>query len=279
MGTSFFDVALGADPRGVYRFGTPGLSEVLAPLGHWAAELLPRVSSALTDSDTFHQQRVLVDVLAHWGPAAAPAVPALTQLLGDSSAGLVEHVCAALGAIGPGAAAARPQLLRLVERGGTARLRATAAWAQWRVGGDPALALRVLSEALAGELGALVLPRLADLGPVASGQVDRVRALAAVPSNWYRTEAARALHALTGDPAEAVPLLRTVLEPLTDGETSPVTARAVAVVRDLGPVAVSVVEPLLRTVLDSDRRFAFYGDWRAITDDEHLRSACTAALG
>jgi hypothetical protein len=278
MGTSFFDIALGADPRGVYRFGTPGLSEVLAPLGHWAAELLPRVSSALSDSDTFHQQRVFVDVLAHWGAAATPAVAALSELLDDPSVGLVEHVCAALGSIGPGAAGTRAHLLRLVERGGTARLRATAAWAYWRTGGDPELALRVLSEALAGELGPLVLPRLADLGPLAVGQVDRVRALAAVPSNWYRTEAARALHTLTGDPSEAVPLLRAVLDPLTYGETSPVTARAVAVVRELGPVAVAAVEPVLRGVLDSDRRFAFYGDWRAITDDEALRVACTAAL-
>jgi HEAT repeat protein len=275
MGTSVFDVVQAHHPAGTYLFSPPGLFDLLAPLANWATELLPRIRSALADADTFHQRRVLAEVLARWGAVAAPATPELSRLLDTDAAG---HACAALGAIGPAGAQAAPRLLRLVDRGAGSRLRAAAAWALWRVTGDPDPAARMLGAALYGELGSAVLPWLADLGPYAAEHAERVRSIGATDNPWARTEAARALFLLTGDPEPAIELLTQVLEPLTARRNAPVLQRAVGVVASLGEPGLAKVDGLLREVVDSDLRYAYYGDWRAIVDDEALRSAAAAAL-
>ncbi len=271
MGTSVFDVVQAYYPRHVYLFTAPGLYDVLAPLRGWAGPLLPRVDSALADADSFHQQRALAAVLRAWGPLAAPAVPGLVPLLESDAA---EHVCAALGAIGPAAAGARHRLFRLIERGHS-RVRVAAARAHWQVTGDPEPALRVLSEALDGELAVVALPLAADLGPLALSHAGRIRAIArAVVGAGSRVDVARADWRLTGDTDLAAELLLTVLAPLAAGRVGPATLRAAI-------VAAEIAEPRLAGPLTiaagGDERLAFYGDWRAVADDERLRAYATLA--
>jgi hypothetical protein len=275
IGTSVFDVVQAYYPRDVYVFSAPGLFDVLASLDRWAGELLPRIRSVLADADSYHQRRVLAAVLTRWGPRAASAVPELTRLVESDAA---VHACAALAAIGPDAGTAGHRLFRLVERGASSRLRAAAAWAHWRVSGDPDTALRVLGDALYGELGAAVLPLVADLGSAAAGHLDRVRALGAAGNDWLRTEAARAVWLIAGDADEAWALLAPALAPLADGQATPVMPRAVGVVGAL-PAVPEAAAPLLRAVVEGDRRYSYYGDWRAVADDDELLALAGAALG
>ena len=267
IGTSVFDVVQAHYPRDVYLFSAPGLYDVLAPLAGWAAALLPRVGSALSDADSYHQRRVLAAVLATWGPAAAPAVPDLVPQLESDAA---VHVCAALGAVGPAAGSAGHRLFRLVERGGTSRLRLAAGWAHWRVTGDPETALRVLGAALDGELAVTVLAMLGDLGPLAAVHTPRIRALGTTArSDAVRVLAARCVWRLTGDPADAVEPVLPVLAPLRDGRVGPATRAAAAAAVEAAPADERLVA-LLAPVATGDRRYAYYGDWRAVADDEEL---------
>jgi hypothetical protein len=276
IGTSVFDVVQAHYPRDVYLFTAPALFDVLAPLRHWAGALLPRVGSALSDADSYHQRRVLTAVLAAWGPAAAPAVPDLVPLLESDAA---EHVCATLGAVGPGAAPAGHRLFRLVERGGTSRLRLAAGWAHWRVTGDPETALRVLGSALSGELAATVVGWLGDLGPLAASHAARVRALGvAAGSDWVRVAAARCAWRLTGDPADAVEPVLPLLAPLRLGRVGPATRAAAAVAVEAAPADPRLVA-LLGPVATGDRRYAYYGDWRAVAEDEELAALAAGAEG
>jgi hypothetical protein len=269
IGTSVFDVVQAHYPRSVYLFTAPALYDVLAPLANWAGALLPRVGSALSDADSYHQRRVLAAVLAAWGPTAAPAVPDLVPLLESDAA---VHACAALGAVGPAAGSAGHRLFRLVERGGTSRLRLAAGWAHWRVTGDPETALRVLGAALDGELAATVLGMLGDLGPLAAAHAARVRTLGATArSDAVRVLAARCAWRLTGDPADAVEPVLPLLAPLREGRVGPVTRPAAAVAVEAAPADPRLVA-LLAPVATDDRRYAYYGDWRAVTDDEELAS-------
>jgi HEAT repeat len=269
IGTSVFDVVQAHYPREVYLFTAPALFDVLAPLGGWAGALLPRVGSALSDADSYHQRRVLTAVLAAWGAAAAPSVPDLVPLLESDAA---VHACAALGAVGPAAGSAGHRLFRLVERGTSSRLRLAAGWAHWRVTGDPETALRVLGAALDGELAVTVLGMLADLGPLAATHTHRVLALgAAARSDWVRVLAARCAWRLTGDPADAVEPVLPVLAPLAVGRTGPAVRPAAALAVEAAPADPRVVA-LLAPVATGDRRYAYYGDWRAVADDEELAS-------
>jgi hypothetical protein len=269
IGTSVFDVVQAHYPREVYLFTAPALFDVLAPLGRWAGALLPRVGSALSDADSYHQRRVLTAVLAAWGPAAAPLVPDLVPLLESDAA---VHACAALGAVGPAAGSAGHRLFRQVERGTSSRLRLAAGWAHWRVTGEPETALRVLGAALDGELAVTVLGMLGDLGPLAAVHAPRVRALrAAARSDWVRVLAARCAWRLTGDPADAVEPVLPVLAPLAAGRTGPATRPAAALAVEAAPADPRLVA-LLAPVATADRRYAYYGDWRAVADDEELAS-------
>jgi hypothetical protein len=275
MGTSIFDVAQAYHPRGTYLFSAPGLLDVLAPLDHWAGELLPRIRSALSDADGYHQRRVLAEVLGRWGAPAAPAVPELADLLDTDAA---RRACGALGAIGPAALPTADRLIDLVERAGSSRLRLAAAWAHWRITGTSEPAMRVLGDALPGELAAAILPLIADLGPLAAVHTDRIRVLGKTDNDWIRTEAAGALWRITGEPDEPWDLLTPVLAPLLGGDATPVTRRAVMLARILPSAPPPEVRAALRAVVDSDVRYTCYGDWRAIVDDLELAGLAAAIV-
>ncbi|MEV6574213.1 hypothetical protein [Streptomyces sp. NPDC051577] len=126
----------------------------VAPLpARWAPQLLPVFRRRLADaSRQSHAVPGILRTLADWGPAAAPAVPELVGLLDTPVA---RAAAEALGAIGPAAATrqatgllaalvtADPGKGRHPWHGGAQ----TAAWAYWRVTGDPEPALRVCGAA------------------------------------------------------------------------------------------------------------------------------------
>lgn len=214
--------------------------------------------------------------LAEWGPVAAPAVPELVGLL-DGPLG--RAAAEALGAIGPAAAtgrAARP-LAALVTAGpgpgrhpwhGGAQ---TAAWAYWRVTGDPEPALRVCGAAARAGLGQPVLRYVADLGPRAARYADAVRPLLTGPGEWSRVGAAEAWWRITGDAQPAVEALLPELAPLARHSATPLVLRTVRVLGAIGGPAAAAL-PVLREVAASPRR---YGD---IPMDEELLRAAREAL-
>ncbi|MBT2451321.1 hypothetical protein J7F03_30480 [Streptomyces sp. ISL-43] len=193
----------------------------------WAPELLPDFRKRLAEGPEARGVAKVLQVLALWGPVAAPAAPELAGLL---DTGHARPAAEALGRIGPAAAAAADVLAGLARgdqspwRFGPGTERSpkpwqgaqTAAWAHWRVTGDPELALRVTGAAVRAGPGRPVLRYLADLGPLAAPYADAVRPLLDCPGEWSRVGAAGAWWRITGDAAPAVATLLPELRPLGD---------------------------------------------------------------
>ncbi|GIE62990.1 hypothetical protein Aoc01nite_83920 [Actinoplanes octamycinicus] len=254
--------------------GFVDLGRGLAPLREQAAELLPAIRAALRRRPHGETDGYLT-ALAAWGPASRDAVPDLVDLLDSAYA---RRACTTLGRIGPDAHAAagtlerlalgrrRPPASRAVEWAGTQH----AAWAHWRVTGDPGIALRVLGRALRGGLGRTMLPYLAELGPLAGAHADGVRQLLALPGSWSRVEAAHAWWRITGDPGPALPVLLAALEPLRARRATPEVRAAIGHLAALGCRDL----PLVEAVLADDLRWG-----RTVHDDEALLAVCRAVSG
>ncbi|MFJ7990514.1 hypothetical protein [Streptomyces sp. NPDC096351] len=249
-----------------------------APLpGRWAPRLLPAFRRTLADGggrpDTTAR---ILHTLALWGPAAAPAVPDLVALLHTPAA---RAAAEALGAIGPAAATrkavkglgalvtAEPGPGRHPWHGGAQ----TAAWAYWRLTGDPEPALRVCGAAARAGLGQPVLRHLADLGPQAAPYADAVRPLLTCPGAWSRVGAAEAWWRITGDAAPAVAALLPQLAPLAEHTTTPLVLRTVQILGAVGSPAAAAL-PVLHEVTSSSRRYG------SIPVDEELHRAARQAL-
>ena len=59
-----------------------------------------------------------------------------------------------------------------------------------------------------------------------------------------------------------------------------VTRNAARYLAAIGQPAAATAVPVLRAILADDRRFAYFGGWRAFTEDEELRlHAATALVG
>ncbi|MEV4515752.1 hypothetical protein AB0K00_43210 [Dactylosporangium sp. NPDC049525] len=246
------EAALGWFATGVPHVArSRALPATLAPFGDRAADLVPPVGAALrrdaagagfTDGlpDDVAAVAAYVRVLATWGPAAAGAVPDLAELLDTR---LAAAACRALGAIGP-AAAITAGLLEDLARGERRPPAAVApappwhgdqdaAWAHWRVTGDPAVALDVIGRAVRRGPARADLTHLADLGPHADAYAGDVRELFDSAGPWTRIRAAHAWWRSTGDLAAAVPVLLATLQPLRDGTADAVVREAV---RHLGAI-------------------------------------------
>ncbi|MDK9497225.1 hypothetical protein QEZ40_001881 [Streptomyces katrae] len=250
----------------------------VAPLpARWAPRLLPVFRRRLADPGRESQAvpRIL-RTLAEWGPAAAPAVPELVGLLATRGA---RAAAEALGAIGPAAAPRRAggPLAALVTAGPGPGRHAwhggaqTAAWAYWRVTGDPEPALRVCGAAVRAGLGQPVLRYLADLGPLAAPHADAVRPLLTCPGEWSRTGAAEAWWRITGDATPAVSALLPELAPLARHSVTPLVLRTVRVLGAIGGPAAAAL-PVLHEVASSPRRYG------GIPMDEELLGAVREAL-
>jgi hypothetical protein len=102
-------------PEGMKSYGWEA-KDALVERGPLA---IPTLVAALRDPNLDATQKSLVRLtLREMGPRAAPAVPALVEDLARADARTAVGICMDLNAIGPGAGAAVPDLLRLLrERG------------------------------------------------------------------------------------------------------------------------------------------------------------------
>ncbi|MER7278748.1 hypothetical protein ABT369_30335 [Dactylosporangium sp. NPDC000244] len=248
--------------------------DLLVPFREHAGALL-RTIRAVLRRDPWDCRPHLA-ALAAWGAAAASAVPELVALLDTRHAA---RACAVLGRIGPGAATAAEVLERLATGRRHPKAHSSAwpgtqdaAWAHWRVTGEPGVALAVIGRAVRRGPGRAMLPYLADLGLLAAAHAENVRRLLDVPGGWTRTEAAHAWWRITGDPAPAVPVLCAVIEPLRRRESSAVIRAAVRHLGAIGAAAAGAL-PLLDDVLAGDRRTVDPRGRHAILDDDALVGA------
>jgi HEAT repeat len=255
----------------------PGIHEVLALVPQHAPELLPALGGRLQTETTLDGRRAFAHAAAGWGAASAPLTPALADLLDSDAA---EWAADALGAIGIGAVEAAGRLRALARsRHHDERVRLAAGAAAAQAGGDAEVAVEVIAPALRTSFGATAARHLAGLGPAGAALALALRDLLADRDDWARVEAANALWRVTGDPTEAVIVLTAALEDGVSGHTAqPVARRAARYLAAIGQPAAAAAVPRLRAILADERRLAFFGGWRAFTEDEELRLHAAAAL-
>ncbi|MFB7468240.1 hypothetical protein ACFCZ1_32985 [Streptomyces sp. NPDC056224] len=252
----------------------PSLPEVLRGLADHVERLLPAVCDQLgttTDQQVINR---FCQVLAGWGPAAKAAVPQLLSLMEDDQNW--DGAALAIAAIGPAGNGARELLLARADAGGTHT--ELAAWAHWKVSGEPGPLLEALELAAAqGSIPRPALRKLADLGPYAARFADRIRAMTTDTDPWSRVEAAHALWATTGDTETAVPALMTAIQGLAKGNYLPVMLPAVRHLAQIGPAARPAAQ-LLHALPHHDPRLRSSGAWRGFTQDEDIRTAVDELL-
>ncbi|WP_327709732.1 HEAT repeat domain-containing protein [Streptomyces sp. NBC_00464] len=252
----------------------PALHEVLGHLPDHAEPLLPSICGRLDTATDDRLLNRLCDVLADWGPVAEAAVPQLTGLLEDDRTWMAGAT--ALAGIGSAGNEARELLLsRSRDAGPHAEL---AAWAYWRVGGEPGPALEALGHSIEERsFFRPALRKLAGLGPHAAPYADRLRALTADTDPWTRVEAAHALWAATGDTETAAPALTTAVTDLAEGAYLPVMLPALDHLAKLGHAARPAAH-LLREVPAREQRLRTSGGWRGFVQDEDIRTAVRELL-
>ncbi|MFE3370364.1 HEAT repeat domain-containing protein [Streptomyces sp. NPDC059173] len=185
----------------------------------------------------------------------------------------------ALGAFGPAAREAVPELRALVRRPGTAAA-TEAAEALWAVSGDadavlPALIEGLQSDQVHDRRAAAVA--LGALGPRAAVVAPRLRGLLAHEEPWLRVDAAIALWEVSGRTRETVAALLTAWE-----QNRHVRVRVAECLARMGPVPEgSAPAHALRSELLSVRRHnAMDGGYGShdIHEDEKLLALCRQAL-
>ncbi|MER6119528.1 PBS lyase [Streptomyces sp. NPDC001743] len=297
--------------------GPPGLGsavKALARLGD--ARAVPALAAALERPEVPHDAGYAI---GHLGPAAAPLAGVLRRRLSevrldeeayDRASPLLAGLTAlrageaapevlrilrgapdyrgewlrtaalrALGAFGPAAHCAVPDLRVLVRRPGTAGA-VEAAEALWAVDGDAAAVLPVLIEGLQAEHARerrAAASALGRLGPHAAVTAPRLRALLLHEELWLRVDAAIALWEVSGRAAESVPVLLAAWE-----KNRHVRVRVAECLARTGAAgAGSDAARVLRAELASVRRHhAMDGGYGShdTYEDEKLLALCRRAL-
>ncbi|MCX5416602.1 HEAT repeat domain-containing protein [Streptomyces sp. NBC_00059] len=185
----------------------------------------------------------------------------------------------ALGAFGPAAECAVPELRRLIRRPGTAAA-TEAAEALWAVTGDAGAVLPVLAEGLRAEQVRdcrAAASALGALGPRAGAAAPRLRALLEHEELWLRVEAASALWEVSGRTADVVPVLLAAWE-----QNRHVRVRVAECLARMGPAGAGPeAKRVLRAELLSVRRHnAMDGGYGShdTYEDEKLLALCRRAL-
>ncbi|KOU62322.1 hypothetical protein ABZY83_11645 [Streptomyces virginiae] len=245
-----------------------------------AAELLPVVLPVLRQNPEQHDSTTaLLELLALWGQASEPAVSEMIRFLGTAD---TYDALRVLGRIGPPAAAAADRLAAYAtgrDPGARRPHTRVAAWAHWKVTGDPTLALDVCGTAVRSGTASHGLPFLADLGPLAAAHADAVRRLMESPGAWTRTYAAHAYWRITGDPGPAIPVLLAEADPAWAGDPAMPVREAVRILGKIGAPAVSAA-PLLRRILAQEERLS--RPWRGVrilADQAYVRTLTEALEG
>jgi hypothetical protein len=251
----------------------PGIADVLIPLAAYADRIVPAIRTRLrrdASSPTAHQ---IGEVVIAYGPSAADAAAEFADMLGTDRH---RTACRVLAALGPAAASVHSRLARHAAADGFDG--SGAAWALFRVTGDPQPFLDA-QEVWGGEYDAAAAARrVADFGPLAIGHLDHIELLLQTRfRSWVGAELAYAHFRVTGDPTRCVEVFDAALEPLRHKRQLPVTRLLLRYVADLGPAAVRFA-PLLRQVIEQDERLECSGGWRAVVEDEEAVRLATAAL-
>ncbi|CAM5726543.1 hypothetical protein SBADM41S_09124 [Streptomyces badius] len=185
----------------------------------------------------------------------------------------------ALGAFGPAAREAVPELRALIRRPGTASA-TEAAEALWAVSGDADAVLPVLIEGLQSDQvhdRRAAAVALGALGPRAAVVAPRLRGLLAHEELWLRVDAAIALWEVSGRSRESVAALLAAWE-----QNRHVRVRVAECLARMGPVPEgSAAAHVLRGELVSVRRHnAMDGGYGShdIHEDEKLLALCRQAL-
>lgn len=255
-----------------FIFWQPGIHEAIVPLREHASELVGPVTARLAAATDDGLVWGLCAVIAAWRPVTEPVVPVLTALLTRDD--VWPAAAAALGAIGPTAAAAGDALRRRAEQ---ATRDSTAAWALFQVSGDAAAA-KLLLRMLADEPRHTTARDLGDLGPAAASAIPRLADLATSADTWLKAEAAHAHWRISGEPKLAVAVLAEVIRPLASATAClPVQRTAMRYLADIGRPAAGAA-PIAAAVLENPRRLVCFGSWRAFVEDEELREAATRLL-
>ncbi|MFJ7585966.1 hypothetical protein ACIQZO_00930 [Streptomyces sp. NPDC097617] len=243
-----------------------------------AAELLPVLLPSLRRKPERHYtSSPMLEPLVAWGTAAAPAVPEVVPYLDTP---YPYDALRALGRIGPPAAVAADRMAayatgrRDVPPG--RHIARRAAWAHWRVTGEPTLALDVCGAAVRSGTASHGLPFLADLGPPAAAHADPVRGLMESPGAWTRVAAAHAYWRITGDPEPAVPVLLAEVDPAWAGNPAMPVREAVHRLGEIGAPAAAAASRL-RSVLAREERLThpFVGV-RVLADEVYVRTLTVA---
>ncbi|MCR6486498.1 HEAT repeat domain-containing protein [Amycolatopsis sp. OK19-0408] len=254
-------------------FKEPGAHQMLMDAPEFAPEFLPWVGETLDRSTHRHTVWPLTRLLRVWGPAGAPAAPHLTRLLRDDDPHTVEWCADALADIGGEPV---PELKKIAKgRRRPWRTRAAAATAFARLGGDRSLAVELLENGIkAGELSAV--EHAAALGTIGAPLADVLRACHA---NEQRAEVviAAALGQVTGEVAEALPVLLRALEGVEPMLVEWHTTDAVRALARLGPLP-GAVAPVLRELLASDGRFSRSNGCDLFREDDAFRRDAARAL-
>lgn len=270
-----------------YPWRLPGFHEVLKPLRASAAALLPGIRATMRharEAGDGDAGRAFAQLLEAWEEDALPALPELVDLLTDPRSGRAAVL--AIGAVGAGAADAGPALRRYAADATEAAEKRLAAWALRRVSGeagDALDALYLLGPALEEEdVFHDTVRLLGDLGPFAGAHTRRLRLLAedtsiAASDSWTRVESAVALWSVTGLTEPSLSVLEEAVRPLAEGGYLPLMLRAVRSLTRIG-AATPATRAVLRAALARDGRLAYFGGWRAFTEDEAIREAITELL-
>lgn len=264
------------DPR------RPEMHDVLVPLREHADVLLPALLEEVHQDHERHGDHgeimgTLLHVAEEWGPDALPVLPVVLPLLKDTRYSLrVVDVLLAMAPDAASTASAVRDAAVLDYPGNHQRI----AWAAWRIaGGDDGTALRLLGEAVHDEqvspYGPVLL--LSDFGPAAAAHAGRVRQVMENAA-YGRATAAVALWAITGDPGASLAVLEQVVMRFTgDDDRYRDLAEALR-----GFLRIGTLTPAARRALHlieaRDLRLSNDRDYRAILDDQELRSTIAAVL-
>lgn len=235
----------------------PSLRDLFGHAPEFADEVLPWVLDLLPGCDAMVVLQV-TRLLTDWGPVAAPAVPHLVPELGSDDPRVVEWCADALRVVGVANEQVRDALAEATHRRELPwAARSAAATAFAVLGGDRAAADELLAEGLArGEPDAV--ERLTALGPAAAHHVPALRAFGCSrPTD--EVAVARALARLTGDAAEAVPVLLRVLAEMLPKRAYEAEEAAVLGLVELGPLPAEAA-PALRRILATDEPLTSRGD-------------------
>jgi HEAT repeat protein len=234
-------------------------------LGRPAVIALPQLIELLEgDNSTYYEQAAIV--LANLGPEAAPAAPAIAARLNPATEHLSIQLALidAAGSIGPAAAPAVDRLIEIIRRapaernrmGRTVpnnRARNAALMAVARIGVCPDDYLELLREALVSDSTSMrtaALRSIAILGHDAKVSVDEISPMLDSPDAVERLMAAGAIIALDGGTPRVAQQLVGLLK---DGDLE-IRAVAAATLGDLGPSARDAL-PDLKAALKSADNF------------------------